>query len=212
MRIDAGAIRRRIAARLLVIATGTAALIAGLALASQSKASFPPGENGRITFSGALSFNDPADIFVMNPDGSNRVNLTPGSALNDFNSVWSPNGLTVVFHRSPSINAGPWDLFTVNADGSNLAPLAATPGVDERQPDFSPDGQKVIFTRDPGTGDSDVAVVNVDGSGLTNLTPGNPGTDWQATFSPDGSRIAYASDRDGGDFDIFAPTARTQST
>jgi dipeptidyl aminopeptidase/acylaminoacyl peptidase len=55
-----------------------------------------PGENGRIAFDSTRDGGD-ADIWTMNPDGSNPVNLTPGSAADDSGASWSADGRQIVF-------------------------------------------------------------------------------------------------------------------
>jgi Tol biopolymer transport system component len=66
-----------------------------------------PGSEGKIAF--ASSEDDPGgDIWTMNADGSERVNLTPGRPEQDAGPNWSPDGSRIVF---TSIAAdGNWDV------------------------------------------------------------------------------------------------------
>ena len=54
-----------------------------------------------------------AQIFVMNADGSDQVNLS-NSPEHDYYPSWSPDGTKIAFDRG-SKN----DIFVMNADGSD---------------------------------------------------------------------------------------------
>ena len=66
------------------------------------------------------------DIFVMDSDGSNPVNLTlDGRKSQDINPSWSPDGSLIVFTR---IGKG---IFVTNSDGTSLRQVSH---VDDRDP------------------------------------------------------------------------------
>ena len=56
------------------------------------------------------------EIYIMNPDGSEQVNLTQHRA-NDVGAVWSPTGEKILF---VSDRGGVRDLYMMNSDGSNV--------------------------------------------------------------------------------------------
>jgi hypothetical protein len=68
-----------------------AILIAFAVAAPPAQAAFP-GQNGKIAF--VVS----GDIWTMNPDGSDRTQLTSGPATDDLPS-WSPDGQKILFLR-----------------------------------------------------------------------------------------------------------------
>ena len=70
-------------------------LVFGAAGAVPARASFP-GANGKIAF---YSFGPGTfDIFVMNPDGSDRTNLTGGFwPVHEGVPAWSPDGTDIAF-------------------------------------------------------------------------------------------------------------------
>jgi len=132
------------------------------------------------------------DIYVMNADGTNPVNLTSGYG-GYLSPAWSPDGSQIAFAWG--------DIWVMQADGSNPRRLTDHYG-GGREPAWSPDGTHIAFAG-PGEFPSDrnIWVVDADGSNLTKLT--EVVAYYQArrpTWSPDGTRIAfwaYYSD-DGG--------------
>src|SRR2546423_11257377 len=73
--------------------------------------------NGKIAFDSNRTGND--EIFVMNPDGSNQVNLSNNPA-NDNNPSWSPDGTKIAFVSNRDGND---EIYVMNADGSNQTRL-----------------------------------------------------------------------------------------
>ena len=144
---------------------------------------------------------DPA-IYVMNADGSGRVNLSNGS-YGDQAPVWSPDGSRVAFTSSYSRAEG-IDVWVMNADGTGLVNLTNSPTPNEYVPTWSPDGSRILYTVADGA-TSDLYVMNADGSGQTRLTD-DPGYAGFGTWSPDGQRIAFRS-TDNGVSKIFRMNA-----
>ena len=142
----------------------------------------------KVAFTSNRSGNN--EIYLMNADGSNQINLTNHPA-NDGNPTLSFDGSKIAFISNRD---GSFAIYVMNADGSNQTRLTNDPaGIGS--PAFSPDGGKIAFTlfRD---GSNEIYVMNADGSNITRLTY-NPADDNFPTFSPDGSRLAFRSGRDG---------------
>ncbi|MBN1292886.1 MAG: PD40 domain-containing protein [Candidatus Latescibacteria bacterium] len=72
------------------------------------------------------------DVFVMNADGSNQVNLT-NYPENDTKPTWSPDGSRIAFI---TFRNGMRDIYTMAPDGSDLRPLTNDKDMDEA-PDWS---------------------------------------------------------------------------
>jgi Tol biopolymer transport system component len=125
------------------------------------------------------------DIFVMDRDGSNQVNLTnePGDY---YSLAFSPGGKWIGFLKGT--NGFVTDVFVMSPDGACVRNLTSHPAGD-RNFQFAPDGSKMVFQSDRDT-HNQIYVVNVDGSGLTNLT-NSPEHDRVPTWSPDGTKIAF---------------------
>lgn len=83
-------------------------------------------------------------IFTINPDGTNRQQLSPDDIDNAYFPTWSPDGQTLAFHVNHTTHT---QIFLMNADGSAVRPLMDD-SVDDRFPDWSPDGSSVIFQRE----------------------------------------------------------------
>jgi Tol biopolymer transport system component len=149
----------------------------------------PDGQRMVLTIGDPRNDGD-SDLYVMNVDGSNVVQLTqtPG---NDYSASWSPDGSKVAFisntsaDRQEIFNA---DVFVINADGSGLVRLTNSRGR-AWGTSWSPDGKRIAFgsERDGGWR---VYTMNADGSDQRRLTSG-PGHDNAPSWSPDGKWIAF---------------------
>lgn len=145
-----------------------------------------PGGNGKIAFEKHIiqDGNLNIEIFVMEADGTNPVNIT-SSPGHDTRPAWSPDGTRIAFGRDG-------DIWVMDADGGNKANLMNSPTI-EVDPVWSPDGTRIAFGRGPGNGG--LYVMNSDGSNVTFLAPnGSVGLDGGSSWSPDGSRIAFGPD------------------
>ncbi len=142
------------------------------------------------------------DIWVANPDGTGRRNLTRDAAQ-DADPAWSPDRRRIVYASMPSRCRGSGcqqDLYAIGRDGSHRLRLTSTPQ-DEREPDWSPDGTRIAYTRSGFR----IWVMRADGSGQRQLTNG-PGfaPDW----APDGRRLLYLQvAREGGNPRLYTINA-----
>ncbi|MEX2556437.1 MAG: hypothetical protein WEB06_12515 [Actinomycetota bacterium] len=153
-----------------------------------------PGANGRIAFQLGPLPDGSAQIFTMNPDGSDVLQLTgflPGEGSNIF-PKWSPDGTKIAFDSSRD---GDREIFVMNHDGANPVQLTFNTGTD-RTPTWSPDGTKLIYSSNLD-GDRDIWMLEIGTGQLTQITDG-PGTDINPVFSPDGQRIAFSRFRGNG--------------
>src|SRR5438132_3166838 len=141
-------------------------------------------------------------IFVMNADGTNKVEITPivfnATAYpiwDAWGMSWSPDGNRIVFQEKvePSpYPAYPNDIFIVNIDGRNRQILVDDP-VDARQPSWSPDGSKILFVsqRVGAPFYHSLYTVRPDGGDLQPLAGFAGETDLSPTWSPTGDKIAF---------------------
>jgi tol-pal system beta propeller repeat protein TolB len=170
--------------------------LTALALAAPAQAAYP-GMNGRIAFTERHTPTGGRDIWLMNPDGTGKANITNSAAafLDHVSPVWSPDGTTIAF--SSNRTGGSYDIYVMSADGTGVVRLTSLGGV-ATSPTWSPNGAQLAFDHllpGPQT-DVEVMTMNANGSGITNRT-NNPANDQQPAWSPDGTKIAFHSDRDG---------------
>jgi Tol biopolymer transport system component len=143
----------------------------------------------KIAFSSNRDGN--AEIYVMDPNGSNQTRLTNTPAAESVPS-FSPDGSKIVFRSNRDGND---EIYIMNADGSNQLRLTNNTVLDN-DPTFSPNGDKIAFVRDEGGGNYEIYLMNPNGSFQAPLS-NNPAFEADPTFSPDGAKIAFTSNRDG---------------
>ncbi len=157
----------------------------------------------RIAYSQAYGGPGGSDLFVIDPDGTNKKNLSnhgPGGATS-IPLDWSPDGLRILIR---SDRGGQWDLWIVRPDGSDPVQLTNTPGT-EAHASWSPDGTSIVYEYN-----SDIWLMNADGSDQRALVA-RPRDDAAPTWSPDGTRIAWESSF-VGDRDIWVIAADGSGT
>lgn len=150
----------------------------------------PPPPSERIAFSTDRDGN--AEIYVMNPDGSNPARLTTHPAI-DVSPVWSANGEILAFATNRD---GDYEIYPMTASGSNPANLTNHPA-DDQHPAWSWANNRIAFATQRDS-NMEVYVMDSDGNNQTNLTS-DPSLDVDPDWSADGTRIAFRSSRDGND-------------
>jgi len=126
-------------------------------------------------------------LYLMRADGSQQAPVQrsadwfPGF----LNSVWSPNGSTILAAYSPGTGM-PDELHRINADGSGRMQLTADASPYSR-PVWSPDGESIAFVSDRD-GPYQIYVMRSDGSGQTNISKNPASSDgapaWWGPPSP----------------------------
>ncbi len=130
------------------------------------------------------------EIFAMDPDGTNVVQLTNNN-LDDLWPAVSPDGRSIAFFTNRDGNQ---DIWVMNADGSGARQVTSSLRSD-RQPAWSPDGSRIAFHR-VVNGFKEIYTVRLDGTDERRLTD-NDFNDAEPAWSPDGLTMAFTSDRDG---------------
>jgi Tol biopolymer transport system component len=172
--------------------------------ANRTKFAKPTGQpvsrvvNGRIAFVSSDVNGKHSDIYTMNPDGSDRKQLT-FSQEQEYEQppAWSPDGTKIAFARyiSPGNGGqGYSEILVMNGDGSDQRRLTTHSKLDggDGTPAWSPDGTKIAFYRIDSVSMPSAAgifVMNGDGSDQRRLTQSK--FDYSPTWSPDGTKIAF---------------------
>ena len=145
-------------------------------------------DGSRLLFTRAMRSGAPAyTISVVNGDGTALRQLDidpaapPGNFLWSCCGSWSPNGQSIVFHRS--LNEQEAGLGVINADGTGLRWLLVDPAIDV--PSWSVGG-RIAFGRN-----GSIWTINPDGSGLLRVT--SLGDDGWPKWSRDGTRLVFLS-------------------
>jgi TolB protein len=123
------------------------------------------------------------NIWRMDADGSNQVQLTADSGMN-FHAAASPDGRYVVFASTRGGGPSVYNIWRMDADGSN--PKQLTRGGSDVSPAVSPDGKWVVY-QSHTSGRPHLWKIPFDGGEplqLTNTTSTAP------AVSPDGRYIA----------------------
>jgi len=130
------------------------------------------------------------DIFMMDPDGGNQVNLTPDieSIMTVSQPVISPDGSKILYLAYEKDKL----LRILDIEQHTVTDITE---IDFNIPQysFSPRGDKIVFVRKIN-GLRQIYMINTDGSGEKCLS--NPDYDeFDPVFSADGSQIIYVSKR-----------------
>lgn len=153
-----------------------------------------------IAYTG-LGEGDTEDLWRVDLNGANPVNLTASNLVRERRPRIDPTGTAAVFERIDATGKGQIWIFNtsvlqvrVTSGGPGTEALAGTPYVvgADADPDYAPDGRSIVFRRLTGTGNGglgtwDLLRVATDGSGLTVLATG-------PVFrgAPDWSRLGIA--------------------
>jgi len=144
-----------------------------------------------------MLFEQAGQIWMMDSDGRNRVQLTRSGT--NYSPTWAPGGNRVLFTAAAGATHG---IYSIHPDGSSLTRLTTAPAGGN---DFTPAsiGGRVGFTRYFADGTSKIFAVGSDGTGLQPLTPGPHDGSFSFGASPTAGRLAYVSTTTEGGRDIF---------
>jgi len=154
-------------------------------------------------------------IYEADPDGENRICLTPNAKVYTAEASYSTDGKKIVYSSG---NAGNVQIYVMDADGGNARAITTAKDCYNGGPFFSPDGTKVIFRSDRKEKDRlQLYVVNSDGTGETALTNDDNWVYWAPYWHRDGKHIIYTA-ADHGDagkrpnYDLYWMNVDTKKT
>jgi Tol biopolymer transport system component len=160
----------------------------------------------RIAFDAFPSqYNATAQIYTINPDGTDRQQLTFDAPLSKSIGDWSPDGSQLaVTGRNYYAASSDTRIYLMRADGTEITQITDTiPSGIGNSLSWSPDGSTIAFVGNGGyIGVSTVRyrsaihTIRADGTMLTQLTPDGE-HDSSPSWSPDGKQILFARERNG---------------
>ena len=134
-----------------------------------------------------------SDIFVMDNDGENIINLTQSPEM-EISASWSPDGGQIVFDRE--VGEEEIAIFIMEADGQNPQQLTFQPGRNF-VPSWSPDGDKIAFLSHQNRVPR-IYTMDTDGQNVQQIAHNQRKIDGPPIWSPDGRGLAFMSGDDQG--------------
>ena len=133
-------------------------------------------------------FDNGADIFIANENGSDQRALADDPELFGFAVSFAPDG-EITFTTIDDANQK-FGIWRMKADGTDKRQLQSSEKGIFRHPRSSPDGKKISFFV-TGDGKPYINVMNADGTDRKRLTSSDD-TSRQASWSPDGGQVVYS--------------------
>lgn len=133
-----------------------------------------------------------SDIYLMNADGSDQVNLSNHSGMDGYPN-WSPDGKRIVFSSERSGNV---EVFIQDLKSREIQQITNVSGHSAISPSWSPDGAMIVYTLYDESGKATTHLVDVETTETWPVTSHPKIEDGTAAWSPDGDYLLYHSRRD----------------
>ena len=145
---------------------------------SDGQASWSPDSFKLAFFSTRLGPNPDnweTNLYIMDADGSNKIQLTDDHPIENVYPAWSPDGKTIAFGSYGRTSPTSDDLYTIHPDGSNIERIT----FDEKEkasPRWSADGKWLLYSARLERGaDHEIFRVHVDTKEAVPVTNGTGG-------------------------------------
>jgi Tol biopolymer transport system component len=126
-----------------------------------------------------------AEIYVINPDGTGREQLT-FNTWEERAPSWSPDGTKIAFMSR--IGGNDFEICVMNADGTGDILQLTDNSVFDGGPSWSPDGTQIAFVRPVSGQGQQMFIMNADGTDQTQVTFG-PGLNTLAQWGEVRTRV-----------------------
>jgi len=124
----------------------------------------PDGKRIAFSATDTLQQHPSSHVYIINIDGSNRLDLTPDLDIGRACPTWSPDGSRVAFSSGDDNK-----VYVVNDDGTNLISLSYENLGQMSNPIWSPDGKYIAFSSNKD-GYSNSYVTDLRGNNFLQLT------------------------------------------
>lgn len=159
----------------------------------------PDGE--KVVFKSTVDDKN-GDIFVMNSDGTRKINLTPQRATTEeWDPTFSRDGKKIIFVVRVNKDHRTDELYIMDADGGNPTKLTSNNFSDWYPSVSATDGSIVYISKANASAEDDIYSNFFDGTKSTRLT-NRPGNDADPSWDFTGKKIVYINDVDGN-YDIY---------
>lgn len=148
----------------------------------------------RLCFWGQPRKGSPEDLFLIDRDGANMINITNSRKGTRRVPAWSPDGRQIAFTSDIFLSH---EIYVMDLSGQNENRLTSNPRGACRAR-WSPDGKRLAYS-DGGYSvrkNVDIWEMDPDGRNKKRLT-GDLGSDYDPAFAPDGRKIIFASNQSG---------------
>lgn len=132
----------------------------------------------RVAYVNRTVWAGPLDVWVVNRDGSDPVNLTETEDVSESGPLWSPDGSTLLYTRQI---AGFGEIIARDVATGSETNLTNTPSAGEAAFSWSPDGTKILYGTSAGPG-----VMDANGDDPVPLGSGSD-PDWQPLCTINGT-------------------------
>lgn len=142
------------------------------------------------------------DIFIMQSDGSKRINITPDRAdTEEWDPVFTPDGKSLFFViRKNSIDDTD-ELARAQIDGSEFKQITSNT-IPDWYPAIHPSLDKILYiSKTDAKNPDDIYTSTLDGDERTQITS-LPGNDADPAWNIAGDKIIFINDQDG-DYDLY---------
>jgi Tol biopolymer transport system component len=148
----------------------------------------------------------PRDLWVMDPNGENRINNTNTPKVDKWQPAWFPSGNKIAYAKMAYTNDRNNSIEVATLGDKGKVAKTTRLAADGSSPAISPDGKMLAFVSNRD-GDDEIYVMRADiPEGPNNkprkLTDNATYRDAFPDLSPDGSKIVYDSIRNGN-WDVF---------
>jgi len=134
-----------------------------------------------------------SDVYVMEADHGTARKFTLG-AKTDFDPVWSPDGLRIVFSTDRN---GSYDLYEKLSTGAGPEKALLTSPLAKGPSDWSPDGKFLLYWQEDPKTKLDLWVLPMVGDHTPRPFVEGESNQLRGQFSPNGKWVAYQSDESG---------------